>query len=97
MRGEHIDEPFREFPIRSFLRASRETPDQTNQLFENGKRINMPWRGSFEPHAWGVASLMDFAVPVVACLLVWLLVNRENHYARGIPQDVQVLHKKAHH
>ncbi|ERB28259.1 hypothetical protein G958_02067, partial [Escherichia coli UMEA 3271-1] len=21
-------------------------------------------------------SLMDFAVPVVACLLVWLLVNR---------------------
>ncbi|ELD87490.1 hypothetical protein A199_02336, partial [Escherichia coli KTE237] len=22
------------------------------------------------------ASLMDFAVPVVACLLVWLLVNR---------------------
>ncbi|WP_319792216.1 hypothetical protein [Escherichia coli] len=23
-----------------------------------------------------VASLMDFAVPVVACLLVWLLVNR---------------------
>ncbi|ELE31955.1 hypothetical protein G721_01515, partial [Escherichia coli HVH 46 (4-2758776)] len=25
---------------------------------------------------WDVASLMDFAVPVVACLLVWLLVNR---------------------
>ncbi|OWF28711.1 hypothetical protein A9X62_10055 [Escherichia coli] len=37
--------------------------------------------GGFEPHAWDVASLMDFAVPVVACLLVWLLVNRENHYA----------------
>ena len=41
----------------------------------------MPWRGSFEPHAWGVASLMDFAVPVVACLLVWLLVKRESHNA----------------
>lgn len=53
----------------------------------------MPWRGSFEPHAWGVASLMDFAVPVVACLLVWLLVKRESHNARGIPQGVQVLHK----
>ncbi len=39
----------------------------------------MPWRGSFEPHAWVVASLMDFAVPVVACLLVWLLVKRESH------------------
>ncbi|WP_198599012.1 hypothetical protein [Escherichia coli] len=37
--------------------------------------------GSFEPHAWGVASLMDVAVLVVAYLLVWLLVNRENHYA----------------
>lgn len=57
----------------------------------------MPWRGSFEPHAWGVASLMDFAVPVVACLLVWLLVKRESHNARGIPQGVQVLHKKTHH
>jgi len=53
--------------------------------------------GGFEPHAWGVASLMDVTVLVVASLLVWLLVNRENHYARGIPQDVQVLHKKAHH
>ncbi|WP_097425543.1 hypothetical protein [Escherichia coli] len=53
--------------------------------------------GGFEPHAWGVASLMDVTVLVVASLLVWLLVNRENHYARGISQDVQVLHKKAHH
>ena len=26
--------------------------------------------------AWDVASLMDLAVPVVACLLVWLVVNR---------------------
>lgn len=95
MRGEHIDEPFREFPIRSFLSASRETPDQTNQLFEMVSGLIC--HGGFEPHAWGVASLMDVAVLVVACLLVWLLVNRENHYARGIPQDVQVLHKKAHH
>ncbi|ADN44975.1 TPA: hypothetical protein ACRU2R_005030 [Escherichia coli] len=37
--------------------------------------------GGFEPHAWGVASLMDVTVLVVASLLVWLLVNRENHYA----------------
>lgn len=29
----------------------------------------------------GVASLMDVTVLVVASLLVWLLVNRENHYA----------------
>ncbi len=39
-------------------------------------RMNMPWWGGFDPRAWDVASLMDFAVPVVACLLVWLLVNR---------------------
>ncbi|MCL0918236.1 hypothetical protein LWR84_21120 [Escherichia coli] len=44
--------------------------------FVNGKRMNMPWWGGFDPRAWDVASLMDFAVPVVACLLVWLLVNR---------------------
>ncbi|OKV25231.1 hypothetical protein AWP54_06140 [Escherichia coli] len=57
----------------------------------------MPWRGGFEPPAWGGGSLMGFFVAVVACLLVWLLVNRESDNARGIPQGVQVLHKKAHH
>ncbi len=46
------------------------------EMFGHGKRMNMPWWGGFDPRAWDVASLMDFAVPVVACLLVWLLVNR---------------------
>lgn len=46
------------------------------EMFGHGKRINMPWWGGFDPRVWDVASLMDFSVPVVACLLVWLLVNR---------------------
>ncbi|EOK0633339.1 TPA: hypothetical protein ACH9JM_004450 [Escherichia coli] len=46
------------------------------EMFGHGKRMNMPWWGGFDPRAWDVASLMDFAVPVVACLLVWLLVYR---------------------
>ncbi|MBB2439440.1 hypothetical protein HEK99_019060 [Escherichia coli] len=46
------------------------------EMFGHGKRMNMPWWGGFDTRAWDVASLMDFAVPVVACLLVWLLVNR---------------------
>ena len=46
------------------------------EMFGHGKRMNMPWWGGFDPRVWDVASLMDFAVPVVACLLVWLLVNR---------------------
>ncbi len=46
------------------------------EMFGHGKRINMPWWGGFDPRVWDVASLIDFAVPVVACLLVWLLVNR---------------------
>ena len=47
--------------------------------------MNMPWWGGFDPRAWDVASLMDFAVPVGACLvfpwlrlylsLVWLLIG----------------------
>ncbi|EHD3127063.1 MULTISPECIES: hypothetical protein [unclassified Escherichia] len=45
------------------------------EMFGHGKRMNMPWWGGFDPRAWDVASLMDFAVPVVACLLIWLLVN----------------------
>ncbi len=47
-----------------------------NWAYGHGKRINMPWWGGFDPRVWDVASLMDFSVPVVACLLVWLLVNR---------------------
>ena len=43
--------------------------------FGNGKRVNMPWWGGFDLRAWDAASLMDFAVPVVACLLVWLLIR----------------------
>ncbi|WP_241362868.1 hypothetical protein [Escherichia coli] len=46
------------------------------EMFGHGKRMNMPWWGGFDPRVWDVASLMDFSVPVVACLLVWLLVNR---------------------
>ena len=39
------------------------------EMFGHGKRMNMPWWGGFDPRAWDVASLMDFAVPVVACLM----------------------------
>ncbi|WP_394744122.1 hypothetical protein [Shigella flexneri] len=35
--------------------------------FGDGHRHKMPWWGGFDPHAWDVASLMDFVVPVVAC------------------------------
>lgn len=44
-------------------------------MFGDGKRMNMPWWGGFDPRAWDVASLMDFAVPVVACLLIWMLIR----------------------
>ena len=39
----------------------------------NGKRINMPWWGGFDPRAWDIASLLDWLVPVAACLLVYWL------------------------
>ncbi len=45
------------------------------EKFGKGKRSNMPWWGGFDPRVWDVASLMDFAVPMVACLLVWLLIR----------------------
>ena len=45
------------------------------EMFGHGKRMDMPWWGGFGPRALDMASLMDFAVPVVECLLVWLLVN----------------------
>ncbi len=39
------------------------------ETFGHGKRMNMPRQGGFEPRVWGVRSLMDFAMLVVACLL----------------------------
>ncbi|ESA87115.1 hypothetical protein HMPREF1601_03167, partial [Escherichia coli 907779] len=45
------------------------------EMFGHCKRINMPWWGGFDPRVWDVASLMDFAVPVVACLLIWMLIR----------------------
>lgn len=35
--------------------------------YGRGKRNNMPWYGGIDPKAWDVASVLDFAVPVVVC------------------------------
>ena len=40
--------------------------------FGNGKRINMPWWGGFDPRVWDKASLLDWLVPVVVCCTVYL-------------------------
>ena len=43
--------------------------------FGNGKRSSMPWWGGFDPRAWNMSSLLDWTVPVGACLLVYLIFN----------------------
>ena len=40
--------------------------------FGNGKRANMPWWGGFDPRVWDKASLLDWLVPVAACLALYL-------------------------
>lgn len=41
--------------------------------FGYGKRANMPWWGGFDPVVWDVGSLLDWLVPVVACLALYLM------------------------
>lgn len=36
-----------------------------------GKRAAMPWWGGFDPRAWNMPSVLDWLVPVVACVLLW--------------------------
>lgn len=36
-----------------------------------GKRANMPWWGGFDPRAWDLPSLLDWLVPVVACIAIY--------------------------
>ncbi len=83
---------FEEFPIRSFFKCKQETPDQTNQLFEMASGLIC--HGGFDARM-GIASPMDVTVLVVASLLVWLLVNRENHYEE-YHRTFRFCDKKAH-
>jgi len=41
--------------------------------FGNGRRDNMPWWGGFDRRAWNMASILDWLVPVAACVIVWLV------------------------
>ncbi|WP_302409620.1 hypothetical protein [Comamonas kerstersii] len=36
-----------------------------------GQRAAMPWWGGFDPRAWNMPSVLDWLVPVVACVLLW--------------------------
>lgn len=48
--------------------------------FGNGKRINMPWWGGFDWRAWNMASLLDWIVPVITCVFVYLIAKFISHY-----------------
>lgn len=43
--------------------------------YGTGKRSNMPWWGGFDYRAWDLASVLDFAVPVVSVMTVWLIAQ----------------------
>lgn len=38
-----------------------------------GKRANMPWWGGFDWRAWNLPSLLDWLVPVLACVVVYFV------------------------
>lgn len=40
-----------------------------------GKRINMPWYGGFDYRVWDFKSYMDWAVPVVVSIIIYLLLR----------------------
>jgi hypothetical protein len=42
--------------------------------FGKGKRENMPFWGGFDIKVWDIACVMDFFVPISACILVVLIV-----------------------
>lgn len=44
--------------------------------FGAGKRANMPWWGGFDYLVWDLASVLDFAVPIAAVAVVWMIVRQ---------------------
>ncbi|WP_404839924.1 hypothetical protein [Aeromonas media] len=43
--------------------------------FGHGKRAAMPWWGGFDWQVWDLASLLDWLVPVLACIAVYLVAK----------------------
>ena len=44
------------------------------QKFYDGKRVNMPWWGGFDPKAWDTKSMLDWILPTVSGFMIaWLL------------------------
>ena len=44
--------------------------------FGAGKRANMPWWGGFDRRAWNLPSMLDWLIPVISCVVVWVI----DHY-----------------
>jgi len=40
-----------------------------------GKRTNMPWWGGFDPAVWNKSSVLDWAAPFVAAVMLYVLVR----------------------
>lgn len=45
--------------------------------FGRGMRANMPQWGGFDPRIWNVPSVLDWLVPVIACLLIYALMRNK--------------------
>ena len=44
-------------------------------MFGDGKRANMPWWGGFDWRVWDMASVLDWLVPVLACIAVYCVAK----------------------
>lgn len=52
-------------------------------LFGQGRRINMPWWGGFDPSVWELGSVLDFLVPIAVCTLVFVVARRTSRQTCG--------------
>lgn len=50
-------------------------------LFGEGRRINMPWWGGFDPRVWDLGSILDFLVPITLCILVFAAASHSQRQA----------------
>jgi hypothetical protein len=46
------------------------------QKHYGGKRANMPWWGAFQRRAWDVKSILDWALPSLAVIIVAIVAPR---------------------
>ncbi|VCU72405.1 hypothetical protein PIGHUM_04504 [Pigmentiphaga humi] len=54
-------------------REHAQAEDRWVGRFGQGRRANMPWWGGFDPKAWHMDGLLDWVIPIVVAIVLYVV------------------------